>query len=891
MTPDSVGDLPAESNFTAFTLEDTEQSVSARFETMALRHPDRVAICLGTRRVTYRELLAEIDRIARAVVGARGPHSEPVALLLGDDVAMVATIFAVLRAGKFFVPLDPAQPDARATLVLEDAGAALLVTDSHHLARARSLAANGVDVLNIDTLEHAPPGDPPAAVSPDAPAYILYTSGSTGRPKGVLQGHRNILHNTFVHTNALRISPRDRLTLLSSRGTGQAMTGIFSALLNGAALHPFDLREKGLTGLAAWLVEDEITVYHSSATVFRELADTVHGEIGTSSLRVVKLGSEPVSRKDVERFKERFPRGCIFVNALSSTETGTICQNLFEHGARIEGDVVPVGHPVPDVEVRLADDEGKPVAAGEIGEICVRSRYLALGYWNNPDLTKEVFIPDRDDPSVRVFHTGDLGRIAPDGALECLGRSDNRVKIRGNRVETAEVEGALLGVDAVKQVAVVERDDGRGGKRLVAFVVLSQGAPAPGMRALREFLGARLPRHMVPSAFVFLDALPRTPGGKVDRKALPRWQPVRTPGAPSPRDLLETQLAGIWEELLGVEGITIGDDFFDLGGDSLLAVEMAIRVEQACGVNVPLQDMINELTIEKLAKLLVDRDAGSTGAPLFEVQSGGSKQPFFFAHGAIASDGFYCRNLARGLGADRPFYVIHPHGLDGKPVPRTIEEMAADRLDALLAVQPGGPYLLGGFCAGGAIVFEMARRLRERDQRVDLVVLIDTHAKNASFRAWNNFVTGFSAAVRIQPPARRRLFLRGRTFLSGLRRAAEQGVLETALFLLKKPYSVAKGTGVVKGAPLRGPLDARQAVWLKYHDALEEYVPKPYSGRVVLFRSSHLEDRTPGDFFAGWQHVCDSFDVVPIAGDHRTCVTTHVDELAAKMRSCLDALV
>ncbi len=882
------------SDFVEFTREETEQSVFARFDRVVERCRDRVAIQTPAARVTYGELAARVDAIARAIVARRGTRSEPVILLLSDDIAVIAALFAALKAGKIFVPLNPAQPDARAQLVLEDSRAPLIVTDARGRTRAQALADGRLDVLDVDAIDARASADEPLAPPPaDVPAYILYTSGSTGRPKGVLQNQRALLHNIFVHTQFLGITPNDRLTLLSARGTGQASTGIFSALLNGAALHPFELRERGLSALAAWLVEDRITIYHSSATTFRDFADSAQGDMRASSLRVVKLGSEAVSKRDVERFRARFPRDCIFVNALSSTEAMTICQYRIDRDTPIEGDLVPVGYPVPDVEVALMGEDGVPVARGEAGEIWVRSRYLASGYWNQPELTRESFVPDRDDPDVRTFRTGDVGRMAPDGCLEYLGRTDFRVKIRGNRVEPMEIEAVLLGLDAVKEVAVVAHDDERGTKRLVAYIVPSTSDGVPGAGTLRAFLASKLPRHMVPSAFVFLEALPRTAGGKLDRKALPAWRPAPAHGADSlpPRDLLETQLAGIWEELLGVDAVGIGDDFFDLGGDSLLAVEMALRVEQACGVGVALQDMIGALTIEKLATMLVDRDADNLRAPITALQSSGPKPPFVFAHGAIASDGFYCRRLARALGNDRPFYVLQPHGLDGKPLPPTIEAMADDRLGALLAVQPKGPYLLGGFCAGGAVVFEMARRLQQRGERVDLVVLIDTHASNARFRTWSKLVAGIAPVIGLSPTQRSGVFRRGRTFLRGFKRASRQGPREAVLFVVKKPYLVLRGASGPESAPARAPLDARQVVWLHYHHALEDYVPERYAGRVVLFRSSHLEHKTPGNFEAGWQHVCESLDVHAIAGDHRTCVTTHVDELAARIRAALDSAV
>ncbi len=872
-----------------FERAEIEQPIATRFERVARAFAGRVALSSADARVSYRELAARVDALARALVARRGTAPETVLVFVRDDVASITALLACLQAGKIAVPANPNQPDARLALVLEDSTAPLVVTDTRHRDRARALASGRADVLELEGVgaraSHDAPLPPPRA---DVPAYLIYTSGSTGRPKGVLQNQAAVLHNAFVHTHFLHVTPADRLTLLSARATGQWMTGVFTALLNGAALHPFDLRERGLTALARWIVDDRVTIYHSSATTFRDFADSSAVDLRASSLRVVKLGSEAVTARDVERFRARFPRECVLVNALSSTEATTICQCRVDRDTVLDGDLVPVGHPVSDVGVVLVGEDGAPVARGEVGEILVRSRYLASGYWNQPEATREAFAPDPDDPRVRVFRTGDVGRVRPDGLLEYLGRRDFRVKIRGQRVEPMEVEAALLGLDGVREAAVIAHDDERGVARLVAYVVSSSSSADAA--AVRAALLSKLPRFMVPSGVVFVGALPRTSSGKLDRRALPAWQPERARVDSSlPRDLLETQLADIWADLLGKVDIHIGDDFFDLGGDSLLAVEMAVRVERECGVSVPLQDMVDALTIEKLAALLVGREDAAPRAPISVLQAGASKTPFVFAHGAIASDGFYCRGLARALGAERPFYVLQPHGLDGRPLPPTIEAMADDRLAALGAVQPRGPYLLGGFCAGGAVVFEMARRLRARGERVDLVVLIDTHAANARFRAWSRFVNTIAPMVGLSPSQKSALFRRGRTFLRGLRRASRRGIHQAVLFVVKKPFFVMNRAPEAAPPTSRAPLDARQKVWLHYHNALEDYVPARYAGRVVLFRSTHLEQKTPGNRTAGWERVCDSFTVHEIAGDHRTCVTTHVDDLAAKVRAALDA--
>jgi thioesterase domain-containing protein len=306
-------------------------------------------------------------------------------------------------------------------------------------------------------------------------------------------------------------------------------------------------------------------------------------------------------------------------------------------------------------------------------------------------------------------------------------------------------------------------------------------------------------------------------------------------------------------------------------------------------VRLPLQDFVAELTVEKVASALLNTEGGFR-SPLVQLQSDGPKRPLYFLHGDFESGGFYCRELARGLGADQPFCVIHPHGLDGDSVPRTIEEMAADRVKTLLAFQSGGPYRLGGYCVGGAVAVEMARQLRARGESVEVVVLIDTRAPNAPHRRAAKLVEHATALLRLSPETGARLFRRMRSFLGGLKEASSRGRLARIAFVLRKPYSVVGGAlEEAANSSQPGPLSGRQALWLAYHQALETYVPEPYGGRLVLFRSSHLDVNAPGGVAAGWEAVSPHVEVHRVSGNHESCVTTHVAEICRGIKAALGA--
>jgi amino acid adenylation domain-containing protein len=373
---------------------------------------------------------------------------------------------------------------------------------------------------------------------PETTAYILYTSGSTGQPKGVVQNHGNLLHHIRTYTNSLHISQDDRLTLLSSYSFDAAVMDIFGALLNGATVCLFNVREEGLDRLAAWLVRQEITIYHSTPTVYRCLVSSLTGQEQFPRIRMVVLGGEDVCRRDVDLYRRYFSDHCLLVNGLGPTESTLALQHVMNAQSVIVGNRVPVGFPVEDTEVSLLNGAGEEVAVYAIGEIQICSAHLATGYWQQPELTDAAFRPAAGDGKRRTYRTGDLGRRLPDGSIEFVGRKDGQVKIRGHRVELEEIETQILEHDGVKAAVVAVSEESAGERRLLAYVVPGEGHTLSAS-ALHRALSERLPAYMLPSAFVWLASMPMLPNGKVDRRALPplAWtgqKPTRALCRPAP---------------------------------------------------------------------------------------------------------------------------------------------------------------------------------------------------------------------------------------------------------------------------------------------------------------------------------------------------------------------
>jgi amino acid adenylation domain-containing protein len=595
---------------------DVERSIQQRFEAVARRYPDRVAIKTRDAVATYAQLDQVADRIAQALLAASGPEPEPVVLLVADALPGCAAIFGALKAGKAYVPFDPAWPRDRLLALTDAVAPKVIVSDRANAATAQALAGGRRRVLDVDGLPTGAAGGPmSASPGPDALAEIVFTSGSTGTPKGVMQSHRSLLHHCMRVSHALRIGPEDRVTLFASFGTGQARTVMYRALLNGAALHQRNLKREGLAGLADWLRAESISIFSSSATVFRAFVDGLPAGEAIPSLRLIRVGSEPVAAKDVERYRALFPPSCLFVNALSSTETGVIVLQLIDHDTPLDGSFVPVGYPVDGMEVQVRREDGGEAEVGETGEIVVRSRYLSPGYWHEPATNAAAFVAHRDDAGVRSYRTGDLGRFLPDGRLVHLGRTDSRVKIRGNRVDVVEVEHALREHPAVKDARVVAQPDRNGEQRIVGYVVPAERV-APSVRGLQEFLSQRLASFMVPTAFVVLDALPLTASGKVDRRRLPEPAPDRSSSMRpyvAPETSSEILLSALWSAILGVEPIGLHDTFLELGGDSLLAMRLINRVRVAFDIHGAAGFLLRAETVHEMA-LAIEESRG--GAPV-----------------------------------------------------------------------------------------------------------------------------------------------------------------------------------------------------------------------------------------------------------------------------------
>lgn len=591
--------------FEEFTKEEVEQSIPERFEKIVKRYPDRIAIKERGKSVTYAELNQRANHLAHVILDRCGEGNLPVAILMEHGTAILVVIVAALKAGKIYVPLDPSYPVERLQYMMLDSQARLIVAHRETLSLARQVGGQDVAVMDVDDVgEDSRHDDVSVKITPGAFASLFYTSGSTGQPKGVVDNHRNLLHGTLRFTNGLHICAEDRLSFTHSCSASASVRRIFPALLNGACLFPLDLKRQGIQALVDLVASESITAFGIGRV--RDFASSFNQHQSFPSLRLVSLGGEIVYRRDVELYKKIFPRDCVIGILMSSTEAGNITQFFIDRDTQLPGEIAPIGYPAEDVEIMLLDDGGNPAGSGGIGEIAVKSKYLACGYWRRPEMTDERFHADPAGGEERIYRTGDLGRSEDNGCLFHLGRKDDQIKVRGHRVEVAEIEAALLNLGYFKKAFVTLRDRGSDEKSLVAYAV-PEKRPAPTSSSLRKALAAVLPDHMIPSLFIMLDTIPLTPTLKVDRRSLPELgngrPEIDTPFI-APRTALERDIARIWGNILSLDQVGLHDNFFDLGGHSLAAFRIVSRVIQTFRVDLSPKALFDSPTVGEMAVVI-----------------------------------------------------------------------------------------------------------------------------------------------------------------------------------------------------------------------------------------------------------------------------------------------
>jgi amino acid adenylation domain-containing protein len=877
---------PEERHALLLEWNDTEFAVSGEatlhglFEAQAARTPDAVAVEAFGVFLRYGELDRRAESLARRLAGLGVGLEVRVGICAERSLDLVIGLLAILKAGGSWVALDPGVPDVRLALMIEDARPPVLLVQDGLRERLAPLAG-GARLLDFAADEEAGERWIEGGAGPDNAAYVLFTSGSTGRPKGVVNTHRGIVNRLLWMQSAYGLTAEDRVLHKTPFGFDVSVWELFWPLLTGAHLV---IARPGGHQDGAYLVrtinESGITHLHFVPSMLRVFLEEPRLESCASLRRVIASG-EALPSDLARRFHELLggPCGVELHNLYGPTEAAV---DVTFHACRPGEERVPIGRPVARTRIHLLDRQGQLVPLGVAGELHIGGVQVGRGYLEQPGLTAELFVPDPfGTAGGRLYRTGDLARVLPDGEVEYLGRIDQQVKIRGVRIELGEIESVLSDHPAVREAAAVARQDLAGGPGIAAFVVFRPEMAAT-FDELRTWMLAQLPEAMLPSAVVPLGALPLTTSGKLDRRTLEAQDLARAQGSGAgpaayqpPRDPLELRLCRIWEELLRVGRVGIRDSFFALGGSSLAAIRLQILVERSFGWRFDLAALFRAPTIEGIAGHVRRRGAARFGS-LVELGAGGSGRPVFWVHPAGGEVLCYA-DLVRRLGGDRPHYGVRAKGLQAGETPRDqLAAMAAAYVEEVLAVDPAGPQVLGGWSLGGVLAFEMARQLQAAGREVPLVVLIDTQAPEAELRDglsdWDllgAFAQGLGLQDRFLLPDEdeRSPVAFDASLARLLDRAQADGVLPAGLELadMQRIFAVQRGNS----------------------RALRGYTGGTYDGRLLLMRAAERADRN--DLRRGWDRLAPRLEVHEVPGNHHTLVREpHVRHLAERVRICLE---
>jgi acyl-CoA synthetase (AMP-forming)/AMP-acid ligase II/thioesterase domain-containing protein len=850
----------------------------------AQRTPDAVAVAAPDHTSwTYQTLLDETEQTVRALRGLGIGPSDRVALALpnGPELALA---FLAVSSGAVSAPINPTAGGAELRSTLSALRArAVVVPCSGDTPAGAAARALGIEVFERSAMlggragyltagsQLAPESFMPSLPDADDVAVLLSTSGTTARPRVVRLTHRNVLAGATNIAASLELTPCDRCLNLAQLFHGAGlMASVLASVVSGASVvccPGFDVER-----FFDWLAEFRPTWYGAVPPIHAAVvaAATRNPERAAhTSLRFIRSGSAPLPlrvRAELERLF-RIP----VIEGYALSEAIQVASTSLRPQARKAGSVgIPAG-----IEVAIIDEAGTVVPAGEMGEIVCRGASVMRGY-DDPAATEGTFVDG-------WLRTGDQGFLDADGYLFLTGRLKEIINRGGAKVSPSEVDGVLLEHPAVEQAATFPLPHDELGEAVAAAVVLRAGEDvSPG--EIRAFAASRLAPFKVPGRIVMTPSIPVGPTGKVQRPTLaqqlgllPPCRRIRAENVQrsvvGPRDLLEARLLQIWEDIFGGGPLDVTDDFFDLGGHSLLAALLMDEIERASGRRLHPSLLLETPTIEQLARA-IQREASRR--PVLAIKDGPGTA-FIFLNGDLNGGGFYCVKLAAALDAGQAFYSISSHGIGGDPIPVSIEAMAASHLDAVRALQPTGPYLLGGFSHAGLIAFEMARQLEAQGEKVPLLFVVDMAADPRLRRRLPGPLARTAARWRSR-------LLRLKADMSGL----DPGARVVVAFRRLRGY-LSRGSSGRHLVELDGSEMTREGRLLfeRYRGLVDRYVPRPYGGRVTLVVSSEDLAARSADPTLGWARIAADVKVLWMPGGHLTCVTRHVGVLAAHLRDSL----
>jgi len=851
---------------------------------VASQNPDKTAITFGDQKNSYQQLDSQANQLAAILIANGVKKGDKVAFSMDRSAEMVIAILAIMKTGAVYIPLDPQFPLNRINYMLDDSQAVVLLTSKKYKGRYQS---NAKELLIEDawvTLKDYPATNPAVDVSGNDLVYILYTSGSTGMPKGVQIAHHNLVNFLCSMQKKPGITADDKLLAVTTISFDIAGLELFLPLLTGAQIVMADTATaKDGRALLDIIKKEKITVMQATPYTWRIMLES--GWDKSTPLKVI-CGGEALPLELAQRL---INCSTSLWNVYGPTET-TIWSTVKQLTA--DDKVISIGKPIDNTSIYILDNFFKPLAPGIPGEIYIGGEGVAKGYLNRPELTEEKFVDDPflNQPGIKMYRTGDLGKFMENGEIECLGRVDAQVKIRGYRIETGEIEYQLVNETKLKEAVVIARPDNFGIDKLVAFVVVDYSEEVidavKQVQTWKETLKNVLPDYMIPDNFIVVPAMPLTPNGKIDKKALSKHGVSLTEDTNkyvAPRTDTEKLVADIWIEYLGVKKVGIYDNFFELGGHSLIAVQVMTRIEKETGKRLPLAALFETSTVEKLAQLLQLDAKSITWDSLVPIKPQGNKMPLYMVHGAGLNVLLF-NTLAMSMSPEQPVYGLQAKGLNGVDEPLSkIEDIATHYIAAIMEQNPDGPYALAGYSFGGIIAFEMAKQFAALGKEVKMLAMFDTYA----------YRTPHFDPLLVKIAKKGRFFkdkvLYNMAFKSGFKNTITDKSTAIKRKLIRRYWRLKYGK------------DQSQVGFFGYSNKIDEmnnyaekhYQLQPLDVAVEVFRA---EKRTfyMDDFEnLGWkQYALKGVNIHPIPGEHNTIFKAPNDKIfASVLQKCLDEAI
>ena len=858
-----------------------DRPIFTRFRLIAARNPGKIALDDGVLQLTYQDVLRVAQNLALHVE-ATVPKGRTIGIFLPNGSLFPAAALACLAAGRLYVPIDQNYPPERTDQIIREARLAAIIIDRGNATARLTCSAIpqldiGVSLVNkiLPEISIAPVG---------GPAVVVYTSGSTGLPKGICIDQSAISQRVAQFTNTCKLGSNDRFILLSSPGTIAGIRDTFAALLNGATLYIADPHKGGMTGILRSLRDHRITVCYAVPALLRELLRLPAATQACADLRILRFGGDAVLASDIALCRASIPHSCRILVGYGSTEVPTIFQWFVPSEWPLDGSTIPCGCPTPDLAISLQKEDGTPASCGEVGEVVVRSRYLALGTWQNGELKSDVcqVEVEADDPTVRIIHTGDLARLRPDGLTELVGRKDRQLKIRGLLVDPGDVETILRRCDKVIDAVVCATNCG-GIDSLVAYVVLSASAPSSTREHLSS-LTRTLPGHMRPSRILVVDAIPRLPSFKPDIIALQKIEFSESKGnwplapqADTPATALEEQLLSICRQFLNAPDLGVSQNIFDAGANSLLAMKLMLEIESQLRLEISLETIFSRPTVRELCRALAE-STDIKPAVILPIRSRQTDKTLYFTHSA-----FDFTTLSDALAGEISTAFVTTNGtkwlhrlIKGNDVLAAIDKISDAYAQAILENQKKGPCYLAGHSFGGILAVETACKLDERGAAPAIVFLFDTYLHGAIRRiSFDILHNGWLTRKMSQ-------FVRG----------DRQEILRRARFLSRNLFYGSTTAAILeKSDPTLGQGDLGLIFRRLREEASQAYqgpsrIPK---SRIVLFRATKSVDGRTRQFDPdlGWaRHLKTALTIIPSPGDHFNMMNgEHVGYVAREINS------